>query len=155
MPRKPIAEKPMTSAERVRKHRAKFKENRTDLEKALDTRGHDWCKKAVLYFADEVQAEKERLKKYKASLPADLRKAMTKISKLEKELDKCKEELRVAEEMQRSFYFGITGINQPLKQCLSRDEVKLLLQLAHPDKHGGSDASQRATTLLNKIKEQS
>ena len=155
MPRKPISEKPMTSEERVRKHRAKFKENRTDLEKAIDTRGHIWCKNAVLYFADKVQDEKTIFKKYKASIPADIRKAVTKISKLEKELAECTTELRVAEQTISSFVFGAMGIDRPSKHDLSKDEVKLLLQLAHPDKHDGSDASIRATKLLNKIKEQS
>lgn len=34
-----------------------------------------------------------------------------------------------------------------------RDNVRLLLQLAHPDRHGGSDAAQKATRLLLELRD--
>ena len=130
MPRKPLSEKPMTSTERVQKHRARLKEATPK---------------------DEVCLENLELWRYKASisaLSADLRETMAEVRMLENELYATRQRLKQTEET-LVIYHQLSMSNT---QQLSIADIKLLLQLSHPDKHGGSEASNKATLLLNGLK---
>jgi hypothetical protein len=123
MPRKPIAEKPMTSAERTRKHRQKLRE-----EKAPD------LKKCLRMIASlNKQIEKQRL----------LNELLTE------------KNLKLAGQVRHwnRFTAGdiLFGLDKNETTPLTDENIKLLKQLCHPDKHNGSPASTRAITLLNKI----
>lgn len=53
---------------------------------------------------------------------------------------------------QRGLEEGRQAAQPPQQIQFDRDRLRQLLQLCHPDKHGGSDLAQRVTQWLNQIK---
>jgi hypothetical protein len=117
MPRKPIAEKPMTSAERVRRHREKLREStEPSLKKCL--------------------SENKRLQK--------------RIAVLKAEKIKLKEEVDFGN-MFMNMHSLFNDNESKTQRQFSIDDIKLIRQLCHPDKHNQSKASNNASILLNKM----
>ena len=121
MPRKPISDKPMTPAERTRKHRAKIK-----AENPLDLKA---CLREITSLNKKI--ERQRLSNKRLS---------QENSKLRKE---------------DNFWLGIKddlSASLNATKQFSKEEIKLLKQVCHPDKHNQSEAATRAIALLNKLK---
>lgn len=169
MPRKPLADEPMTSAERVRKHRNKFKTGTTaQIEKFIETSSKLKIRNEFIKLIEknhELEKETESAidsamnyisAYYKEELAqADIRlnEHIDMIIRLneehEAELDKAYAENKLLRDQIKKLGSAIPKIEG--KQILTPKEIKLLKQLCHPDKHGGSDAAHKASTLLNKL----
>ncbi len=150
MPRKPIAEKPMTGAERVRRHR----EKKSDVEQVgIDAAIAEWSTSHVSYmckgYYNSYLAEIDKFKKYRNRFP-DIRKAATEVKRLEKQIEELEWSLSMARSDKEFLFKKLSGQNKSHAQ-FSVDDIKLLRQLCHPDKHNQSQASNNASILLNKM----
>jgi hypothetical protein len=145
VPRKPLSEKPMTSAERVRRHRENKK---SDLIKEIESHGDTWRRTRLIGYFNLYNEKCDEFKKYKARYP-DIRAAGAEIKRLEKKIIELTDHLRDYEDKDGVPYFLTLGNT---KHQFSDDELKLLAQVAHPDKHNNSEASVKATTLINKAR---
>lgn len=132
MPRKSIAETPMTSAERVRKHRAKLKAENTKIDPEIPR------------LLSETEGLKKQIENLKAELEASEQKAKTyegfmTINKI------LSSQLKTANNY-------IKSATKTGHIMLSEQDIKLLKQLCHPDKHGQSEASKNGFNLVNNLK---
>ena len=125
MSRKPILDKPMTSAERTRRHRAKIKESSPDL-------------KACLKKIELLTLENEKLKAVSAEWEFNAMLAEYELQGKKRGRWKDADFARFANLFNHQ--------NQ-----ITKEELNVLRQVCHPDKHGQSPISVKATVILNRV----